>query len=62
MKKDEEAVEGVMKVLQEWSSNPQDTEITAIQCLESGELALKQLEQGYNAAKKLGEQQINQFF
>ena len=58
MKKDEEAMQGAMKVLQEWNSNLWDPDITALRSLESGQVASKQ----FNTAKELEEQQINQFF
>ena len=58
MKKDEEAMQGAMKVLQEWNSNLWDPDITALCSLESGQVASKQ----FNTAKELEEQQINQFF
>ena len=51
-----------MKALQKPISNPWDPDITAIQSLESGQLASKQLEEDFNTAKELGEEQINQFF
>ena len=62
MKKDEEALQGAMKALQEWNSNPWDPDITALRSLESGQLASKQLEKDFSTAKELGEQQISQFF
>ena len=62
MKKDEEAVQVAMKALQEWNSNPWDPDITALRSPESGQRASKQLEEDFNTAKELGEQQINQFF
>ena len=62
MKKDEEAVQVAMKALQQWNSNPWDPDITTLRSPESGQHASKQLEEDFNAAKELGEQQINQFF
>ena len=62
MKKDEEAVQGAMKALQEWNSNPWDPDITALRSLESKQLASKQLEKDFNTSKELEELQINQIF
>ena len=39
MKKYEEAVQGAMKVLQEWNSKPSEPDITALRSFESGQLA-----------------------
>ena len=51
MRKDEEAVQGAMKALQDWNSNPWVPDITTLRFLESGLLASKQLEKDFNTAR-----------
>ena len=51
MRKDEEAVQGAMKALQDWNSNPWVPDITTLRFLESGLLASKQLEEDFNTAR-----------
>ena len=60
-KKEKEVVQGTMKALKEWSSNPWDPGVTALRSLESGKLSLKELPEDFNTAKDESSKSISSF-